>query len=267
MQGVTIFFPIYENYRERQRHQRTLDIIQEWEESRKDDEANFMSKSTTLSTSERSKMSSSSSGSRSRRIDMYTMAALEKALSVNPTPLLQFAATKDFTAENIIFLMQVHRWRADWDHLVGKNPEPSTETKLHLFNAATGIYATSISNTTSEFPVNIDGRIRRSLDTIFGLAVQNTRPGFVDSSSEGSTTSLWDGQKKESLDNIDIGKIAQDPYVSIKQLGDSTGIIDSAFTRHVFDDAESSVKYLVLTNTWQRFVRTHDIVERPRSGI
>ena len=39
--------------------------------------------------------------------NVYFMAALKKALAVNPSPFLYFAAKQDFTAENVIFLIHV----------------------------------------------------------------------------------------------------------------------------------------------------------------
>ena len=41
------------------------------------------------------------------------------------------------------------------------------------------------------------------------------------------------------------------------------GIDLPGFDEHVFDDAEASIKYLVLTNTWRKFV---DMMDRDRAA-
>jgi hypothetical protein len=37
-------------------------------------------------------------------------------------------------------------------------------------------------------------------------------------------------------------------------------VVTPGFDEHVFDQAEKSIKYLVLTNTWQKFVMEHNAV-------
>ena len=218
------------------------------------------------------------------------MAALEKALSINPIPLLQFAATQDFTAENIIFLMQVRRWHAEWDRFVKSDNGITVSTESHLSNIALRIYASSISDSTAEFPVNIGGRVRFALDAVFGPANSVARPSSagsnVDSfelessmtsksaanalkrvSSVGSSTSILGRQGLSSTSSLSsssspqLGTVIYDDPSTTKPQDNTPRYFDQPLSRGLFDDAEASIKYLVLTNTWQRFVKAHDRVE------
>lgn len=48
------------------------------------------------------------------RSELYSMKALEKALTTNVKPLLRFSALKDFSGENISFLKHVQDWKRNW---------------------------------------------------------------------------------------------------------------------------------------------------------
>ncbi|KAH6696601.1 hypothetical protein BKA61DRAFT_683084 [Leptodontidium sp. MPI-SDFR-AT-0119] len=76
---------------------------------------------------------------------MYSTAALEEVLLSKHTPLLHFAATKDFIAENILFLV-------------------APEVKRMLWVEAVEIYAYGVIERYADFPVNIEGRLRKTLD-------------------------------------------------------------------------------------------------------
>ena len=112
MQSVTIFVVICEAWMSR-RHMRTiLSIIEDWQgrHAHSGSDKTLTSDSHSPTYDEATLIQSSSSSL--RKSQMYTLASLEKALAVNPRHLLRYAATQDFTAENIAFLMQVRQWGA-----------------------------------------------------------------------------------------------------------------------------------------------------------
>ena len=216
-----------------------------------------------------------------RRSEMYTMAALEKALAVNPQPLLHFAATQDFTAENIVFLLQVRRWRADWDRETAHGASTTPVAQSRLLDMALDIYTTSVSESTADFPINIEGRIRSALDRVFGHLVSSERPTYdrADSSDSIDLVTLQSksikgvscGVKRESsTDSAEtlFGEPSpsilptavttyKEPQVCGQPSKPETVMVGSGIEKGIFDEAEASIKYLVLTNTWQKLVKAH----------
>lgn len=283
MQVVTVFFPIYEAYVSRKQMQHTLSLIKDWEEKG----ANKPNPSMT---------SGESYGISTRSKEIFSMASLEKALAVNPLPLLHFAASKDFTAENIIFLMRVKEWRQTWaaaPRVPGKQ-DLTSEALTLLFRLAVDIYITCVDATTSEFPINIECSIRTKLDDLFAPAVPEQKkrlsadsterspfddfqPGtapvdaevrriaLVREKSDDSSATLW-GQKvpkatAESLNSMEEIKLDNDaepiftPHPATAPLGSARAKIRAGFDETVFNAAEASIKYLVLTNTWRKFAQ------------
>lgn len=196
MQAVTIFIPIYEAIKDKRQLRKTLGILQTWEASRKNDEFQSISNNTSLTrtTTREKSMSTTTTScdalstrasthteSAHRNTEMYTMAALEKALAADPHPLLQFAATQDFTAENIVFLMHVRQWHTEWDRI---NSSSSSDPKINeadqkrLFYIALEIYMTSVCESTAEFPINIEGAVRKPFDDLFGSFVEKVKDGI-----------------------------------------------------------------------------------------
>lgn len=100
----------------------------------------------------------------SRGRDLYTMAALEKALMTNATPLLHFAASKEFTGENIVFLILVRDWRAARSHAQKKYCTVTGPALRYVFNLAVEIFVTSISEKPADFPVSIASKICSDLE-------------------------------------------------------------------------------------------------------
>lgn len=213
--------------------------------------------------------------------NVYSMPALEKALTVNPSPLLYFAAKQDFTAENIIFLIHVMRWREAWktaprDLSTGLVTE---HARAQLFRMAVDVYMANIYEQTAIFPINVESKIRRSLDDTFGPAVPGGKrldssrwdnvsaenvaygappPVDVDQAMEKTTWSPWDDEKVSpiSLAALREADTFFEPNPCVAPLGPARARIPQSFHEGVFDKAEESIKILVLTNTWCRFVVT-----------
>jgi hypothetical protein len=263
MQAVTIFFPIYETYKSRTEARNILSILKEWEEKR---DANAID-----SNFEKLKESSESSTESGRSIEMYGMAALKNVLATDPHALLQFAATKDFTAENIVFLLELQTWRTAWENESQKLTALPTQTKAQLFHMAVEIYAEFVSEKTAEFPINIEGPIRARLDAVFQPSVIMTNRR-----SNENVAFPWNEAPPVNISEVETSK-QYSGIASIREtdssfsetltsdsIEDRDGIPTSIKSEsncsieyvdvHIFDAAEKSIKYLVLTNTWRKFV-------------
>lgn len=289
MEIITLGFPIVGIFKAQSLRRETLDAIAEWEKRQalnSLDEATAIeeplkshsvysetySKTTTLK-SDGDFIANSLEPSRSA---MLTMTALENALRTNAAPLLEFAALKDFSGENISFLTHVADWRRYWFA-----PKASTaEHRRRQFIAATHIYARCISLEFSEFPINISSREMKRLYNIFNTAAvalyrdkrgslsseisdsvtpfENLQPddaSAVEShnmppSPTGSTFGLKD---LDSLGRANLRAVSRldEIYSNEKYAGIE---IPDAFAEVIFDPAESEIKYLVLTNTWPKFI-------------
>lgn len=235
MQGCTVFFPIYESYTSNHLSASTLSALRDWEKSHKwqadSDDRTLGSKSAITQDTTSTQTTTASQDKKN-----FTMAALEHQLITNPTPLLNFAATRDFTAENIIFLMNVRDWKQKWS--------TNMHTPDELFSLAHEIYLNSVCEKHAEFAINIEGVIRTRLDNIF-------------SSHPSSTTRT--PHQSNSLSNlgdeVPLSPLKSPATMSTSSIRkgevyeDGTGIDDK-----VFDAAEKSIKYLVLTNTWRKYI-------------
>jgi hypothetical protein len=232
-------------------------------------------------------LSSARSGTVNKTREIYSRATLERALSTDPAPLLQFAARKDFTGENIIFLISLCQWRACWDQAVRDiNGVITQQAKRQLFHYAVQIYVTSVHMKMAAFPINIEGRVRLRLNNIFRGAIWS----LEHTSRTSNETDIFSTHyctaertsKDLSLPTLHLGDMRPrlESSSSLKTLvkhslaetclqnntpdelsiemlpgsSDSAIPIPDGFDAHVFDDAEQEVKYMVLTNTWPRFV-------------
>ncbi|KAF1845210.1 uncharacterized protein K460DRAFT_311365 [Cucurbitaria berberidis CBS 394.84] len=283
MEVFAIGFPILDVLKGNSLRQETLEAIANWEnrqaKSGLDGDSSINSSAyhnTTLRSTGDDTLNSKQSFE-SRKSDMLTMTALENALRTNAVPLLEFAALKDFSGENVSFLTHVADWRRYWF-----TPKSSTtEHRRTQFIAATRIYAHFISLEFSEFPINISSREMKRLHNVFETAAtllyrsgrhslasstsdnatpfDNVLPDQVHKSpndrksSYSSTTELQSSVNLDALGRANFRAVSrmQDLYVD-EVLADVK--IPEAFTEMVFDPAESEIKYLVLTNTWPKFV-------------
>lgn len=246
---------------------KTMQILDSWEGRRGGKDSN----SHLVSTKSSSKHVPSTTSSR----ELYSMAALEKAMAVNTEPLLQFAATKDFTAENVLFLIQVRRWKEAFARAARPGNEVSESARSHLFNTAVQIYTSRVNDKTTDFPINIEHKVRQDLDAIFSPAVptgQLTQSEHLPydeadawTKSPKSPTTFDRMESSDSGETLTGSPVAFrekpeplfPPHPGVAPLGESRAKMRAGFDEHVFDAAESSIMYLVLTNTWQKFVREH----------
>lgn len=278
MEVITIGFPIVQVYRTKTLQKDTLNAIASWEKRHNIGNSDativetesYSGKSGTFSgTTNRSAPSTTNKHSLdSQKSVMLTMAALENALRTNPDPLLQFAALKDFSGENVSFLTHFADWKRGWFSTLS----PTTEHRYHQFVSAVRMYATFVSLEFSEFPINISSREMKRLHHIFEPAATMLlqRRSISSSASatpfdhlppdSSSTTDLKSGINLDKLGRANL-------QAATRMVGQDDALVGCGipdnFTAEVFDTAEAEIKYLVLTNTWPKFVNA----VRPQSML
>ncbi|KAJ4295561.1 hypothetical protein N0V90_007574 [Kalmusia sp. IMI 367209] len=288
MELVTIGFPILEIFQTHKLRQETLDAIKAWEK-RQEVTSPSSSAFSEVSTKVGARSSKTFSikevnlGKRasldSQRSDLYTMAGLENALRTNATPLLQFAALKDFSGENVSFLTHLADWRRSWLHL----KVSTAQHRREQFIAAVSIYAHFVSPNFSEFPINICSRNYTGLRDLFDEAASRIfRKRSISSSysptpfedvapDSDSTVDLRSGISLNALGRANLEAVAQ-MVESGQQEAEANVNIPESFRETVFDAAEREIKYLVLTNTWPKFVNAayassqHDAEKQAQAG-
>ncbi|KAK5651643.1 hypothetical protein OQA88_11818 [Cercophora sp. LCS_1] len=264
MEIFTVFVPIIHLRRHQSLRQETLDSIASWESKKSVSSSTpTLPVSPTSATSDSNpwkakKLASFDASSDFTQLpgeSVLTMAALEHVLSKNPEPLLQFSATRDFSGENISFLTAVSQWKAQLPPAFIRNRHNcSPEITRQQYTTALAIYTTFISPLTAEFPINIAWSDLRKLEGVFKHAASSVPAAtcgatpFADTipstlpSRAGSEVGIVRGEDK-SMETLVLEE---------KSWG---GDIPQTFDASVFDAAEASIKYLVLTNTWPKYVR------------
>jgi len=289
MEIITLGFPIVGVFKAQSLRQETLDAIFEWEkrqalnkfdgsvaaEGRVKD-GSVYSKTYSKTTTLKSGGDLTVNSTESTKSGMLTMTALENTLRTNAAPLLEFAALKDFSGENVSFLTHVADWRRYWFI-----PKASmADHRRQQFVAAAHIYARFISLEFSEFPINISSREMKRLYKIFdstAVVLYRNKRGSLSSEISDSVTPFDNVQPDDvstthshnappsptgstfGLKDLDALRRANfravsrlDGLYSDEKFGDIE--VPEAFAEVIFDLAESEIKYLVLTNTWPKFV-------------
>lgn len=168
---------------------------------------------------------------------IITMKALEHVLNENPGPLLEFSALNDFSGENIAFLTRVSRWKTTWPG------DPTKEETLVVYNAALEIYTDFISPIDAQFPLNLPSSDLKRLEKVFEHAARILRGAArVNPATPFDIDPDQYHGRKANID-AELGGFAQ-----------YTGEVSAEFDEGIFDTVQSHIKYLVLTNTWPKFI-------------
>ncbi|RMZ79954.1 hypothetical protein DV738_g3009, partial [Chaetothyriales sp. CBS 135597] len=301
MQGFTIFAPCAVVYKNRRLESETRQIISEWEHKKRSgtSSTSLSSDSTMVESKSRSSLHSAWSTSKSRSNsnaeprngELYTMAALEKSLQINPKPLLLFAALKDFSGENISFLQHVSEWKAIWAppsslkvgfmRKIYPDHRDQAILRREQYTLAVHIYSAFVSMRFSDFPINISSAHLKDLAALFEDAAQKIHGG---NSKYNSAASPFDEPAAAAANHDDLESFfGRDKSPSAAASSESIIYCASPETKHFcqvqafklssiheclppeievppafgpasFDDAERHIKGLVLTNTWPKFV-------------
>lgn len=269
----TILLPCWEVVKHQSLRAETLESIARWEARNKGNpNGSIETGSSSYVSWKKPRRNKASSISSSSNNSVLTMDALEHTLVKNPAPLQQFSALKDFSGENIAFLRRVHDWRNKYYAIKGLDrkmsvmsdkgipPSPTLQGDLRTaFEDALRIYIDFISSRGAEFQVNISSTDTKKLAGVFEHAARvvygddrspdpalpfetpdwRVEPKSPTSSSQTAIASPSTPQSEETV------------LEDIRYWGD----IPEEFGEDVFDDAEMSIKYLVLTNTWPKYVK------------
>ena len=286
MEASVIFIPCWHIVKNRQLKTETLNIIAEWERKQSSSPSVGSDSTRVTRRSLASQIDSFKSSSSSRRGEMYTMTALEKALETNPTPLLLFSAFKDFSGENIQFLSHIQQWKANWNPvskygLFRKNAAPELTgdaLRRQQFNKAVQIYSSFISLRYSDYPVNLSSGHYKELEAMFDgtAALCNAH---LPADSVTPFNSYWSSYSSDDLESahgnisvvstvlnkstdtfptpVNCGNMSNPANIKLSSLGiqvPSFVEVPDHFGPRIFENAEDSIKYMVLTNTWPKFV-------------
>ncbi|KAE8153295.1 hypothetical protein BDV25DRAFT_169176 [Aspergillus avenaceus] len=264
----TVFLPCWEVMRSKTLRKETLDAIAQWEEKKASSpEGRSLGSISTMVDSMMSGWKSTNGSvetSTSNRESILTMGALEHVLARNPGPLQKFSALNDFSGENVAFLTSVAEWKSSFPKGCSDPTAAQDENCRTLirerFNRALRIYARFISVRHAEFPVNISSQDLRKLESIFDQAASTLYTvegeGEVDPATPFENPGSYPMKSPLSPAFPDSAK---HPTTSSESLISDRvqywGDVPEDFGPNVFDNAEESIKYLVLTNTWPKFVR------------
>jgi hypothetical protein len=177
-----------------------------------------------------------------------SMQALEFSIEHSIESLIAWAAAREFTAENTIFLREVRNWKKKWAPL----RTVTTAQRRQMHTEASLIFFTLVNPFTAETPINIEYKIFRTLQHQFAEMEYDPylpkAPGSVPQSPSGKDNVVcpWE----DVLDR----PTSVNSDTSISSTSSTRSIVPSEFTENVFDAAFESIKYLVFTNTWPRYV-------------
>ncbi|KAJ5810127.1 uncharacterized protein N7503_002345 [Penicillium pulvis] len=264
MEVFTIFLPCWEVMHRQSLRQETLDAIAQWEARNGiGGEVKSLGSGPTMVESILSGWKSTKDSVRSDASNesILTMGALEYVLDRNPAPLQEFSALREFSGENIAFLTAVAEWKSSLPVALKDKTAPRDEKIQELmrehFNRALHLYAEYISPSHAEFPVNLGFQVLKKPEQIFEkpTALLYGEREVPEPATPFRETFNIDSPVTPFTGDSDKGN--NDSIHEIKNLVHYWGEIPAEFDASVFDEAESSIKYLVLTNTWPKFIRDH----------
>lgn len=242
-------------------------MIAEWELKQKSGLENKSLKSATATVESMMAGSVRTNTSNESVMTIMTMPALEYVLDRDPASLQNFSALHDFSGENIAFLTSVAQWKNSLqDASAAIDEEDLKDLLQERFNGALSIYVEFVSPH-AEFPINLCFQDFAKLESIFEEPARiiygeepemnQIAPFDIPSFSRLPSAMSSDGSEKE----IRVTTTVLRERVSYwREVPDE--FVASGLGATVFDDAVKAIKYLVLTNTWPRFVRSRSSASR-----
>lgn len=214
---------------------------------------------------------------------MHTMESLDECLTYSYDGLQTYAAIIEFSCENIIFLVQVLKFKESWDATFANTTvfAKSTEylrARMTMFHVALSIFITLVHTNTASYPINIDSHTYTKLDRVFGaataLVATATRRKSVSSTPSSAVTPCDEPPQAVFPDpsKDDVFPMRAMPSRSHSSSNDSSEHIISLdeptdlddplagfqvpikFDENVFDDAFKSIRFMVWSETYQRYM-------------
>lgn len=229
----TIFVPVFQIIRLKVIARRAKDSNMRWETASQSSTLNSSTASDwklqTIETDEKGgkilDFSDAAAGDR-----LITMKALDYVLSENPGPLLEFSSLNDFSGENIAFLNLLSRWKASSANVANASFDAD------VYSGALQIYIDFVSPVDAQFPLNLPSKKLKHLQSVFETAARSIR-------GEGH----YNAVTPFDFDGADEAAVG---FTAVHY----TGVIPGSFELEIFDEIQEHIKYLVLTNTWPKFV-------------
>ena len=270
MELVTLIFPIVQIFKHKQAARVTQAIL-----------AEFDAKKLNSEPSSGGSLATGSTGS--KRGKMFSMESLDECLTTNCDGLQVYASCMELNGENIIFLTKVLNFQRKWV-VDGPKIRDFSRANMGMFRAALSIYVTLVHSDTASYPINIESPIYAKLESIFGAATKlvASRRNSETPLTPISSVTPWDDPTHEPLvespmlhdspggtypmRNMSLStpparrSIGNDSREHIIPLDDDpqdtlAGFqIPAGFDDHVFDAAYKSIKYMVWSETWQRYM-------------
>jgi hypothetical protein len=178
-----------------------------------------------------------------------SMQSLEFTIQHSIEPLIAWAAAREFTAENCIFLREVRNFKKKW----GSLRIVTTAQRRQMFNEASLLFYTLINPFTAEAPINIEYKIFKTLQNMFAdveydpyMPRSQTPEDAKSPIARENVVCPWEDtlNRPASIDS----------NLTSSSTSSTRSIVPSEFTEEIFDAAFDSIKYLVFTNTWPRYV-------------
>ncbi|KAF1980305.1 hypothetical protein BU23DRAFT_522344 [Bimuria novae-zelandiae CBS 107.79] len=193
-----------------------------------------------------------------------SMQALESCIENDIESLIEWTASREFTAENTVFIREVRNFKRKWSSL----RTITTAQRRQMHTEASLIFFTLVNPFTAETPINIEYKIFKKLQEQFEgmeydpyMPTRSTTPTDPMSPSERENVVCpWENtlNRPASIDSNTSG-------TSVSSTSSTKSLVPSQFTEDVFDPAYESIKYLVFTNSWPRFLDA-ERAENPRSS-
>lgn len=209
---------------------------------------------------------------RHTKFSKYSITALERALRDDINRLEEFAATKDFTGENILFLKRVESWKEKWklSEIKVRNGEMPPVVIRSLYDTAEQIFNSLVHREYSDFPLNLEEDVYLPLDRVFGCSNPGSQKCQLGCKNPCGTKAIVAPFADEILQRMPDKRAFRGPgrghdYNDKMSPWKSPAIVASPhmipveFGASVFNRAEVAVKQMVLTNTWIRCVFSFDL--------
>ena len=266
MELTTLIFPIIQIQKHKKAVHETTKAL-----------ADFDAKRLTLnddSTINSGSMATRSTGSKGK---MFSMESLDECLHGNYDGLQVYASCMELNGENIIFLVKVLKFKQLWLRTFSSSND-FIRARTTMFRAALSIFVSLVHSETANYPINIESPIYTKLESIFGQAtalVATRRSGSADMTPISQVTP-WDEPTEPSKgagpDSFAMRAMMHSPKTRnstdnesrehIIPLSDTSNPLDPLAgylvpmecDAHVFDAAYKSIKYMVWSETWQRYM-------------
>lgn len=211
---------------------------------------------------------------------MFSMDSLDDCLTNNHDGLQVYASCMELNGENIIFLVKVCAFQKQWSSTFSRTTD-IVRARLVMYRTALSIYVSLVNSDTATYPINIESGVYQRLMDIFGHATKLVATKRSASITSANSATPWDepvlvepaepatpGSTRESFHmksmlstpptRLSNSNESSECIISSNEIPNPTDplagfAVPMSFDEHVFDAAYKSIRYMVWTETWQRY--------------